>query len=227
MYVFSLKSELNWPLGKKEALDFTRSKIGPGLRYEIPYHLLDALFYAMEGRLVVPFHESREAMKLLEKIKAVVERGLQAKLLQRTPHLVLLNTSFYHRELRPLLASWGIFFLNSKRLSGLTDDEMQTFLREGPNGPPMVVAQVNAKLTTDYVKMINLMYEWLASFLPFVLQKINRVSFGLLSAEDLARAMKIDPRISKARRFLAVPFGAYHACTPATNGTLHLRNQCS
>jgi hypothetical protein len=151
-------------------LDFTRSKIGPGLRYEIPYHLLDALFYAIEGRLVVPFHESREAMKLLDKIKAVVEKGIQTKVLQRTPHLVLLNTSFYHRELRPLLASWGMFFLSNKRLGGLTDEEITTFLRDGSKGPQHVVAAVNTKLTTDYVKMINLMHEWLASFLPFVMQ---------------------------------------------------------
>ena len=193
------RSELNWPLGKKEALDFTRSKIGPGLRFEIPYHILDALFYAVEGKLVVPFHESREAMKLLDKIKLVVERGMQAKLMQRTPHLVLLNTAFYHKELRPLLASWSMLFLSSKRLSGLTDDEIRTYLTEGPKGPPMVVAAINAKLSTDYVKMINLTYEWLSSFLPFVLQKIDRVSFGLLSPDDLHRALKIDPRVSKAR----------------------------
>lgn len=65
---------------------------------------------------------------------------------------------------------------------------------------------MNTKLSTDYVKMMNLTYEWLSSFLPFVLQKINRVSFGLLSPEDLARAMKLDKNVSKARRFLAVPF---------------------
>ena len=205
-----LKSELNWPLGKKEALDFTRSKIGPGLRYEIPYHLLDALFYAVEGRLVVPFHESREAIKLLDKIKAVVEKGLQAKVLQKTPHLVLLNTNFYHRELRPLLASWMMMFLSAKRMSGLTDDEIRSFLTEGPKGPAHIVAAVNAKLSTDYVKMINLTYEWLASFGPFVLQKIDRVSFGLLSPDDLTRALKLDPKISKARRFLAVPLSVQH-----------------
>ncbi len=167
-------------------MDFTRSKIGPGLRYEIPYHLLDALFYAVEGKLVVPFHESREAMKLLDKIKAVVERGMQTKVLQRTPHLVLLNTSFYHRELRPLLASWGMLFLSSKRLAGLTDAEITAFLRDGSKSSPSVVAAVNSKLSTDYVKMINLMHEWLASFLPFVLQKINRVSFGQYNAGDAA-----------------------------------------
>ena len=204
------------PLGKKEALDFTRNKIGNGLRYEIPYHLMDALFYAMEGRLVVPFHESREAMKLLEKIKAVVERGLQAKLLQRTPHLVLLNTSFYHRELRPLLASWSMLFLSSKRLSGLTDEEIMGFLMDGPKGNPMIVEAVNMKLTGEYVKMMNLTFEWLSSFLPFCLQKINRVSFGLLSPEDLERARKIDPKISKIRQFLAVPFVGKDVPSPSS-----------
>jgi hypothetical protein len=44
-----LKSELNWPLGRKRPLDMTRgrpgSKLGDGLRWQIPFHLLDALFY--------------------------------------------------------------------------------------------------------------------------------------------------------------------------------------
>lgn len=39
-----LKSELNWPLGAKEPLDFTRSRLGNGLRWSIPAHLLDAIF---------------------------------------------------------------------------------------------------------------------------------------------------------------------------------------
>lgn len=103
-----LKSELNWPLGKKIPLDFTSSKLGPGLRYEVPFHLLDGLLWSLSDRLVVPFHESREAMKLLAKVRAAVEKGLKAKVLQRTPHLALLSPPFYHREIRPLLASWAM-----------------------------------------------------------------------------------------------------------------------
>jgi len=46
-----LKSELNYPIGPKEALDFTESKIGLGMRWELPFVLLDPLFYAFNGKI--------------------------------------------------------------------------------------------------------------------------------------------------------------------------------
>ena len=54
--------------------------------------------------------------------------------------------------------------------------------------------------------MVNLTHDWLSSLLPFLLGKIDRVTFGLLSADDLARALSLDPSVSKSRRLLAVPF---------------------
>lgn len=56
------------------------------------------------------------------------------------------------------------------------------------------------------MKMMNLSHDWLSAYLPHVLSKIDRVSFGLLSAEDLARALAIDPKVPISRRLLAVPF---------------------
>lgn len=46
-----LKSELNFPIGDKEPLDLTRSSAGKGVRWDIPLHLLDALFHAAEGSM--------------------------------------------------------------------------------------------------------------------------------------------------------------------------------
>ena len=60
-----LKSELNWPLGVKTPLDFTRSRpgsqLGDGLRWHVPFHLLEAFFYYTQGRKVVDlaFQDSR------------------------------------------------------------------------------------------------------------------------------------------------------------------------
>ena len=56
------------------------------------------------------------------------------------------------------------------------------------------------------MKMLNLSRDWLNTFGPHVLSKINRVKFGLLGPADLKRALKIDPRTPKSRRLLAVPF---------------------
>jgi hypothetical protein len=39
-----------------------------GLRWKIPFHLLDAIFYNSEGKMTVNFKDSREAVLLLEKV---------------------------------------------------------------------------------------------------------------------------------------------------------------
>lgn len=73
-----LKSELNWPLGVKRPLDFTRaragSQLGDGIRWQVPFHLLEAIFYYTEGRKVVDlaFQESRRYVGWLLFLCAVV-----------------------------------------------------------------------------------------------------------------------------------------------------------
>jgi hypothetical protein len=56
-----LKSELNWPLGAKEPLDFTKSRSGNGLRWSIPSHLLDAIFSCCGMPILADIAESKEA----------------------------------------------------------------------------------------------------------------------------------------------------------------------
>ena len=61
-------------------------------------------------------------------------------------------------------------------------------------------------LDDTQMKMLNLTHDWLKTFLPHTLCKINRVHFGLLSPSDLERAMRIDPNMPEARKLVAVPF---------------------
>ena len=100
-----LKSELNWPIGKKVPLDFSRSSAGAGLRWQLPYHLLDSLFYWTRGTMTVHFEESRTALSTLEAIKKCIDEGVKDKLVQTTPHLVLLEKSFYDQKLKTLLGN--------------------------------------------------------------------------------------------------------------------------
>lgn len=58
-----LKSELNWPLGAKEPLDFTRSRIGNGLRWGLPSHLLDAIFSCCGIPIIADIADSKVASK--------------------------------------------------------------------------------------------------------------------------------------------------------------------
>ena len=58
-----LKSELNWPLGRKEPLDFTMAQAGNGLRWAIPSHLLDAIFSCCGMPIIADIADSRQAGK--------------------------------------------------------------------------------------------------------------------------------------------------------------------
>ena len=60
----------------------------------------------------------------------------------------------------------------------------------------------------ESLKMINLARDWLTALLPHVLAKINRVSYGLLSAKDVQALEQANggARVPTSRRLLAVPF---------------------
>ena len=189
MLLHPLKSELNWPLGRKEPLDLTQNKLGRGLRWELVWHLLDCLFFATTGTMSVPFQESREAASLLAKIKVVIEQGAAARVLQRTPHIILLNKSFYDSQLRPLLARWLLLYLNTKQMGGINDEQILSFILNGPRADEALSTLINNRLSGEHIKLLNLSYDWLRSLLPFVMGKVSRVTFGLLSPDDLKRAI--------------------------------------
>jgi hypothetical protein len=70
-----------------------------------------------------------------------------------------------------------------------------------------LAAKVVALVTSPiHKKLLNLCHGWLSTFLPHCLAKVNRVSFGLLTAEDIADALEADPQVPRSRLKLAVPF---------------------
>ena len=83
-----LKSELNWPLGKRKPLDFG------SMRWAVPFHLLDALFYCANGQMPESWRNNLQAKALLKRLLAAVTAGFDAKHLQRTPHIILISTAF-------------------------------------------------------------------------------------------------------------------------------------
>ena len=62
------------------------------------------------------------------------------------------------------------------------------------------------ELTSKAMQLINLAEEWLSTFLPHCLQKIDRVSFGLLSAAEVVKMQQLDPHTPRSRLKLAIPF---------------------
>ena len=61
-------------------------------------------------------------------------------------------------------------------------------------------------MSRTHIKLLNLCRDWLRSFLPHCLQKIDRVTFGLLSKEDYERALAADPHMPRTRAKLGIPF---------------------
>ncbi len=54
---------------------------------------------------------------------------------------------------------------------------------------------------------MNLAHDWLSSYAPHILSKINRVSYGILSPADV-QLMNADSKMAHSRRLVAVPFVA-------------------
>jgi Protein of unknown function (DUF3645) len=97
--------------------------------------------------------------------------------------------------------------MRQKRLRELTDDVIIEYLIRGPSNSSLSTrTAIKEALSDEHVRMLNLTYDWLKAFMPHILSKIDRVSFGLLSPADLARALAVDPFMPRSRRLLAVPF---------------------
>lgn len=70
-----------------------------------------------------------------------------------------------------------------------------------------LAAKVVARVSSPHhKKLLNLCHNWLRTFLPHCLAKVNRVSFGLLSSDDCKQALEQDPFVPRSRLKLAVPF---------------------
>ena len=198
-----LKSELNWPLGEKEALDFTQ---GDGLRWLIPFHLLDAVFYAGGGSTVMNLKEcGNNVTELLRKIREEVREASETFDVLLTPHLVLSQRThvFYKSRLLPLLVKWMLVWLfEGQRFKGMKEKDVTDYLLYNKKSSGIFSA------TDEQMKTLNLTRDWLHSFAPHVLSKINRVHFGILSPNELERMKEEETHISRARRLLAIPFVA-------------------
>ena len=176
-----LKSELNFPIGRKEPLDLTLNKSQKGLRWEIPMFMLDAIFFASQGRMTVAMHGSREAEVTLEHLKAVIDEGYGQRDIQRTPHLILLSRAYYHLKVKPLLARWIVIWMSFRQANGLTDDQMYNYLMIAKDGSDlkskaMAVGIKEELLSDEVMKLLNLAHDWLHSYMPFMSVLVHIIS---------------------------------------------------
>ena len=206
-----LRSELNFPVGAKFDLDFSPT------RWNYPMFLLNLLLCANhcartgDGddaiyQAIPMAKESTKIMELIKKLIAVIEGGYEARTLQRVPHLVLLDKAeFYEKVLRPVLTEVTVCWL-----------EQQHFDQEVLGGVPLMEALAQKHLVTaekvvsaehkKHMKLLNMCFDWLESFVPHALSKIDRVTFGIMTDEDKKRASAVDPHMPRTRWKLAIPF---------------------
>ena len=209
-----LKSELNWPLGGREPLDFAKSaSLGSGIRWQLPFQLLDGLLLALTGRAAdAGLAPSTDAIAAAEALRAAISAGRSAHEVQLTPHFVLLSRSWYDSAMLPPLSRWAVAWLVKMGITAIPPAALAEYVtRRVPaagSAPPDAAAggvgeaEMRRALTDDAFKLLNLTRDWLVSLLPHVLGKASRVSFGLLSASFL----RSHPTTPLSRRVLAVPF---------------------
>ena len=147
----------------------------------------------------------------------VVEEGVASRALQETPHIILLNPEWYHERMKPAVADWVLLWLQKQNLgkSGLSDALMKRYILGGANVEDGRSDEERAELqvlhdavsaagvSDSHRKMLNLSHDWLQHFFPHCLQKIDRVTFGILNKADYDR---LDPHMPDTRRYLAIPF---------------------
>ena len=201
MLLHPLKSELNFPIGNKHDIDFTPA------RWKLPIHLMDPIFYFHTKRITVNMKDSPDAHSILRRFREVVKEGLRKNALQEMPHLTLLNLEFYETSMKPVLAEWLLLFFKAQHLIGLSDTEVLEYTMKRPTraSNPRFIAKVES-LDPLNIKMLNLGYEWLSCFMPHVMQKIDRVSFGVMNADDMRRAKDEHPNMPRSRFVTAIPF---------------------
>lgn len=227
-----LKSELNFPIGEKAPYDLSHPD---GERWGLPIFLLDfclitkAECSSADYKRVLDIFAS-EVQECEKDLKAAIVDGYACLALQRNPHMILLSTKFYTQVLSPILCRWlGLWLEMKSTLHAETSDaEHQPsaildrniashFVGEADIQAVQAVGHsLQAKgVSKHFLKLLTLGRSWILTFVPHVLSKVNRVSYGLLREGDMA---SMPASMSSARKQVAVPFvGAPSTCSLASH----------
>ncbi len=110
--------------------------------------------------------------------------------------------------MKEVLCRWLLPWLRARKVPVLSDQEIIEFLMLGNRSNAVLISKLRQSLQDEHVKMLNLGHDWINSYLPFVLQKINRVHFGLLQPADVQHLEDDGVKIPTSRKLVAVPFVA-------------------
>jgi hypothetical protein len=105
-------------------------------------HLVDAIFFLSSGR-VTTFEQSGLALEILSRLGTTIADGYSSNSLQKLPHVTLLNPSFYHEKLKPILAEWAYLWLQKNHLHGIDRAEAIEYILEGAVARSDLLLKVN------------------------------------------------------------------------------------
>ena len=113
-----MKSELNFPIGQKEPLDF--GEASDGKRWEVASHIIGGFGAAIAQVPPAHLRENKRCVDILIVVYDAIKKGIDENKLQRQPHIVLLDTSYYRAELRPAFAEWVLLYLQAEQVNSST-----------------------------------------------------------------------------------------------------------
>ena len=193
--------QLNFPVGKWSELDASPA------RWDLPLFLVSLLLpmprtvwrtMSETMNVCADVALSPKGVDVLARAAAAVDRGYSGHQLQASPHLVLVQPSYYDTDLKPLVAQWAVLWLLAQPCvasdmgrggDGSYPDGREALLLEYVTRPLRSVSAaskdtVRRVCSPSTVKLMNLARDWIATFLPHCLSKVNRVHYGLLQESD-------------------------------------------
>ena len=117
-----------------------------------------------------------------------------------------LPQDYYHQRLKPLMADWALLWLQQEDLPDLSDADCLEFLMHRPAPDSALGQRLGASEATPALGLLNFAHDWVQYFMPHILQKIDRVTFGIMTPADYARALQLEPNMPATRHKLAIPF---------------------
>ena len=227
-----LKSELNFPIGEKHPLPVSpdrwtlamhaidaifvaaSGKLPPNLRqsaraHELVFQLKSVISSGYERRALQrsPHLCLLDLQWYRDEMRPIVARWMLLYLEQS--HIGALSSAQMLAYMQDDAALLGdVKFTQEVEQAGAAKEK--AYKKQGIPGPGLALnrlhAHMEATLDEKSFVLLNLSRDWLCTYLPHCLQKIDRVAFGLLTTDEFEALKRDEPHMPRSRLKLAIPF---------------------
>ncbi len=211
-----LKSELNFPFGKRSKIQLAPQ------RWTLPLVAIEALVSAFGdgGVKHIPPKVDKELWLLeVQKLREVIDEGLQKHFILRKPSILLLEKSWYTAHLCSPIARCIVLWLQTELPTAFFSthqDAILSYISGGPSNralfqcieEPSWKGSATALAPNDQTALLQLARRWATSLLPHCLSKRHSIDYGLLQGKHIEswKERFVSATLSQNRLLLAVPF---------------------